>query len=310
MKIFLSFFLGLLAGIFSSMLTYKFILRRENRPWNPRSRIRPPAQASKNIKLSEKGKRWFLYPAAYLIAGAVTLSFLFLMYYGVRTLDEPVPVEVSPSSQVTPVPIPYSRPGSESITGKIAPPEAEDPVVRETPSSIPTEEKADIPVSGAEKSDPQQQASHEKNWSYPFSVKLDAFRTLEGARKSVAHHKKEGRSPYWVKVDLGKSGVWYRVYVGYFKDRKEAASFIRNQDVTNATVVQTPYANLIGSFSSIDGLKDKAGALEDLGFCPYVIRDRNDVSWLFVGAFITKEGVEQQFSELETHGVENRIVNR
>jgi len=49
------------------------------------------------------------------------------------------------------------------------------------------------------------------------------------------------------------------------------------------------YANLIDTYTSPDELEDKILSLKNLGYCPYVIKDRDGKSRLFVGTFVTKE---------------------
>jgi hypothetical protein len=49
--------------------------------------------------------------------------------------------------------------------------------------------------------------------------------------------------------------------------------------------------------------------LKDLGYSPYVI-ERDDQSAVFAGAFVTKEGAEKQQQELESKGVQSRVIER
>ena len=55
---------------------------------------------------------------------------------------------------------------------------------------------------------------------------MDSMSTREGADKAVEEYRKKGLDAYWAKVDLGRKGVWFRVFVGNFKDRETAGQTI------------------------------------------------------------------------------------
>ncbi len=145
--------------------------------------------------------------------------------------------------------------------------------------------------------------------AYPYSLYLGSFKTLKLAKRAVSIYRGKGLSPYWVKVSLSK-GIWYRVYVGHFEDREKADRFKREHGLREADLMRTRYANLIGTYSSPDELEDKIVALKKLDYSPYVIRDDDGKSRLFVGAFITKEGVEKEHRELKSKGIQNQVVKR
>ena len=145
--------------------------------------------------------------------------------------------------------------------------------------------------------------------SYPYSLLLYHFRSLERAKDVVSLYNKKGLSAYWAKVELS-NGVWHRVFVGHFQNREEADRFRREHGLKDATVKKTRYANLIGIYPSSHGLKDKIFALKILGYSTYVIKEGDGRSRLFVGTFITKEGAETQRQDLESKGVQNHVIHR
>ena len=145
--------------------------------------------------------------------------------------------------------------------------------------------------------------------SYPYSLYVGSFRTAALAQRAVSIYRKKGLSPYWVKVVLS-SGIWYRVYAGYFESRNQAEDFRQEKRLSKTTVKETPYANLIGTYASIDDLVEKIAILRDLGYSPYVIKDNDEKSRLYVGAFQPKRRAERTYQELEASGIMNRIVKR
>ncbi|UCB50233.1 MAG: polysaccharide biosynthesis tyrosine autokinase, partial [Deltaproteobacteria bacterium] len=185
--------------------------------------------------------------------------------------------------------------GSPSIAKK-----SEPPAVASSPKAMP---ESKLTATG--KAVP----SLENYTSYPYSLYLGSFRTLERAKRAVSFYMGRGVSAYWVKVLLSK-GTWYRVYIGYFQDSERAQRFRLEKGLEETTVEKTPYATLIGIFSSSEELEDKMSALRNLGHCPYVIRDQGGKSRLCVGAFYPEYRAERQHNELKSSGVQSWVVKR
>lgn len=146
--------------------------------------------------------------------------------------------------------------------------------------------------------------------SFPYSIKLIYFRTLREARDSLPGFAAKGLSPYWVKVNLGDQGTWYRVFAGHFKNVQEAETLINEKQLQGAVVKQTGYTTLIDSAFSEDELRDQMTSLSQSGFSPYVIKDNAGVFRLYVGAFYTQKGARDQQSELSDKGFQGKIVAR
>ena len=161
-----------------------------------------------------------------------------------------------------------------------------------------------------DKVDIQRAVSPEKIQSYPYSLYLGSFRTLDRTKRAISLYSKKGLSPYWVRVELKDKGVWFRVFIGYFKDRKEAENFAREHELTDATVKKTQYANLIGTYTSSDELEGKILSLKNLGYLPYVIKDHDSGYRLFIGALFTKSGAERLNNRLKSSGIQSQLVNR
>ncbi|UCF56587.1 MAG: SPOR domain-containing protein [Deltaproteobacteria bacterium] len=150
----------------------------------------------------------------------------------------------------------------------------------------------------------------EQALSYPYSIHLGSYRTLERARKAMSEYRKKGLFPYWVKVNLGENGVWFRVFTGYFQNRKQAEAYINEKQIEEAKTRHTKYANLIGIYKSPVELKSKRLALLELGYCPYVIVGTDGKSLLYTGAFYQRAGADEQHANLASNGIQGQLVER
>ncbi|MGD8228051.1 MAG: SPOR domain-containing protein [Desulfobacteraceae bacterium] len=146
--------------------------------------------------------------------------------------------------------------------------------------------------------------------SYPYSVYLGSYSSLKRAEKAVSMYEKKGLSPYWVEVDLGEKGVWFRIFTGYFPSKEQAEAYIDKNQLADASPRRTAYANLIGVFQSQYELNRKKVTLSKLGYSPYVIAGINGESLLYAGAFYQKARAEKQHMRLASNGIRNRVVVR
>lgn len=185
------------------------------------------------------------------------------------------------------------------------------PVVRPKPLPVVKEpvraaaQSGKKPALGKEELFPEESAL-----PYPYSVYLGAYKTTERAERAISIYRNKGLSAYWVKVDLGDKGIWYRVFTGYFKDQNEAEAFIRRKRIADAKAKRTKYATLIGIYATETDAQKEFLALSRLGYSPYVIEMDSGEFQLYVGAFYTKSGAEIQRSDLASKGVQSRVVER
>jgi succinoglycan biosynthesis transport protein ExoP len=152
-------------------------------------------------------------------------------------------------------------------------------------------------------------ASHGGFAPLPYSVYLGSFHKLESAKKAIARYATKGCSSYYVKVLLRK-GERYRLYAGHFENREQGKKLIDEKGFKGAKVKETPWANLIGIYTSNEELEKKMKALRELDYSPYVVKDSDGKDWLYVGAFYPRERAERLYKELGEKGIENKVVER
>ncbi len=152
--------------------------------------------------------------------------------------------------------------------------------------------------------------SSEKMVTYPYSLQIGSYRTLKRANKAISIYRRKGLSPYWVKVDLGENGIWFRVFVGHFRNIEKAKNYRQEYKITGALIKRIAFANLVGIYSVEEQFEDEMLLLEKNGYFPYVIKDEEEMHRLFVGAFFTRAGVEKQHANLLDQGILSEIVKR
>ena len=153
-------------------------------------------------------------------------------------------------------------------------------------------------------------SSDEEIGSYPYSLHLGSHNSLEMAKRSISDLRGKGISPYLSKVDLEDKGIWFRIFIGYFKNMEEAEEFRQKHGLEAANIKNTPYANLIGTYSKKDELEKEIISLKEFGYSPYTIKYDDGRQRLFVGAFLTREGAEKQHHLLNAKGFHNKVVTR
>lgn len=144
----------------------------------------------------------------------------------------------------------------------------------------------------------------EKTARYPYSIQLACYNSLPGAIERMAIFKDSGLTPYLARSLSRQTGeVYWVIYSGYYRTREEAERFKNLNNLKEALVTKTPFANLVGVYTSPEELADMIKRLERAGQFPYVIEDTADLLRLYVGAFTTRRGAESHKEELLAVGI-------
>jgi hypothetical protein len=170
---------------------------------------------------------------------------------------------------------------------------------------VPIQTQSSAKLAAPEPAPPQPRAP-----KYPYSVYLGSFKAADAVKKAMSEYYEKGLSPYWVKVDLGDKGVWFRFFTGYFQTKEEAEKFISSHNIQGASPGITRYANLIGIYSSEKEVEGNRRALDSAGFYPYVIKGPDGKSFLYSGAFDRKEYAEKERTLLASKGIKSDTTER
>ncbi|MBN2032685.1 MAG: SPOR domain-containing protein, partial [Deltaproteobacteria bacterium] len=183
------------------------------------------------------------------------------------------------------------------------------PLIQKTPPDSEDGEKAVLrpePIQKAALSPHQVGAS-----KYPFSIYLGSFMSLDRTRKAVSIFKKDHEiSPYWVKVNLGNKGTWYRVFTGYFHSAAEADAFFKKKNLKECEVRRTNYAILLGEFAGQEEAEEMIHRLSQIGYSSYFMPGPEGGFKLYSGVYKTPEDARDQQAELASKGIESTVVER
>ena len=146
--------------------------------------------------------------------------------------------------------------------------------------------------------------------SYPYSIHAESYRSLQSAELSAEAYRKTGLQAFWVRVDLGKKGVWYRVFIDCYKDLATAQEIIKEKQLKDANPIKIRYANFIGAYLSDDELTKQRRFLSERGYSPYFIQYENGINYLYTGAFDTLKEAENFSVNLSSRGIRSLVVER
>jgi capsular exopolysaccharide synthesis family protein len=145
--------------------------------------------------------------------------------------------------------------------------------------------------------------------SHPYSLFLSSVPDIGLAKETVSQWSKRGFAPYYVEVVFSQ-GEQYWIYIGCFESREKAEAFKKQNDLASATIRNTPYANLVGVYESLEELQRQNQMLKELGYSSYSVAEPQGKYRLLVGAFLQKERATKQHEELKSKGIENQVVQR
>ncbi len=145
----------------------------------------------------------------------------------------PRPTPRKPPAVVTPQP-PSTPPTVATSPAVPKPPSAAIPPASPTSPAVVTSPAAPKPPFESTPAQTKQEALKSLTPSPQgkyFSVQVGSFRDMENVRDLVGVLKKEGLDAYWMTTQSRKRGALYKVFVGQFLDRNEAAQFLKDKKI-------------------------------------------------------------------------------
>ena len=230
-----------------------------------------------------------------------------------KKLPELAPA-VPPSVESQPAPAPAAQPPApepekpkEVATSAPAPPAA---APLPEPVSVPAPPAAPPAPAKIETPKPEPTSAGVARAAYPFSILLASCKERENALATLAGYRQTGLTPYIVRTDLGGKGIWWRTLTGHYRTLAEATQAKNALKLSDAVVVKTPYANLIGQYGSESEASEAANKVTSKEVFPYVVKGPGPSFQLMSGAFPSQQAAEIHRRELDARGVSTRTVQR
>lgn len=134
--------------------------------------------------------------------------------------------------------------------------------------------------------------------AYPLSILLETYDEKATAQQSISLYQDRGIETYWVKVDLGKRGVKYRLFTGFFSTTEKAKRYQQKLKLKHKPIKRTYHSALIGIFENKEVLASAYSKTVQADVVPYILGTESGRYYLYVGAFYTHAGAEAQCSDL------------
>jgi cell division septation protein DedD len=144
-----------------------------------------------------------------------------------RLASRKPPAVVTPKAPPAPPAVAISPAPSKS-------PSAVTPPAPPTPSTVATSPAPPKPFSESAPAQTKQGAVKSPSLlpqGKYYAIQIGSFREMENVRDLVEVLKKEGLDAYWVTSKSKKRGALYKVFVGQFMDRNEAAQFQKDKKI-------------------------------------------------------------------------------
>ena len=150
-----------------------------------------------------------------------------------KPIVPPRPTPRKPPAVVTPQP-PSTPPTVATSPAVPKPPSAAIPPAPPTSPAVATSPAAPKPPFESAPAQTKQEALKSPPPSPQgkiYAIQIGSFREMENVQDLIKVLKKEGLDAYWIASKSKKSGALYKVFVGQFMDRNEAAQFQKDKTI-------------------------------------------------------------------------------
>ena len=152
---------------------------------------------------------------------------------------------------------------------------------------------------------------------YPYSIQISSYSTQKGALDDLRRLEQDGHQGYLSLVDLGKKGIWHRVFIGPFENQGAARKYLSKiENFPGARVLSTPFALELARFGSQkEAIEEQARLSKREYVSTYILRtqvpDKDEVGFrLLTGGFCTKVGAETFLHTVPKDGLDGQVVVR
>ncbi|HNQ85845.1 MAG TPA: SPOR domain-containing protein [Deltaproteobacteria bacterium] len=168
------------------------------------------------------------------------------------------------------------------------------------------------PVKKPEESAPQ----YKKTEFYPYTIHISSWQSKKDALNHQKRQSRDLKPVFITKIDLGATGIWYRVDYGNFTSKGAATA--RMNDLMARGVIDAesfigsavPYTIELGVFRDEQGAAGEAGRLREKGVVTYIMREADSVFRLLSGAYPGQKSAGPALEDFVALGLQPKIAKR
>ncbi len=146
--------------------------------------------------------------------------------------------------------------------------------------------------------------------SSSFIIQFGSYRSIRRVKAAYNLYKKRGLDVHWNRVDLGEKGIWYRVFSGSFRKRKDAIQFRADHGLFESIVVFAPWTVVVAESTDQIELDRMRSALIDNHIDGYTLQREDGSYSLLTGAFVTEKGAGELAKDIIALGYAGKVVSR
>ncbi len=143
-----------------------------------------------------------------------------------------------------------------------------------------------------------------------YTILLASHRFSERVSGEASLFRNKGIDSHWVEVDLGKDGIWHRHFLGRFDNKAAAHNYITEHGLTDAIVLEAPWAIQAGEGVSQEAMNRIMGVLKANRYDGYIQNVGESSYRLLIGAFVTREGAEHATNKISIPEIYPVVVLR
>jgi septal ring-binding cell division protein DamX len=215
---------------------------------------------------------------------------------------------------------------TQQLTGQNQAPAAQEvpaQAPKKTPAQPVTPAPAQVPAINQASEQPpvvnKQPAMPEfkKTVFYPYTIHISSWQNHKEALNDYEKKYRKLDMAFITKIDLGDTGIWYRIDYGAFTNVSEAMG--KMKDLKQSGVIQdpdafigatAPYAIEIGVYSGSEEAQAQVHKLQGKGLAPYIMKESGNVYRLLTGAYPSEKSALPARQDLKSLGLQAKITKR
>lgn len=162
----------------------------------------------------------------------------------------------------------------------------------------------------------EQPVSYTKTAYYPYTIHISSWQSQQEALLQYKGKRSLLGTVFITKIDLGASGIWYRVDYGVFPTIKDAVERLRElrvqKIISEGAFVggSVPYSIEVGMYGSEDKALSLYKELEDKGVITYVMKESEGLYRVLAGAYPDTTSASPAYNDLMSLGLTPTIKKR